>query len=152
MADASLVWKAEWLKIIRDMPAGAAFMENTNTKQDLIWIQDLERDGYISARFRMGYSKDSVGSFVNSHVPNAIYDVHILDKGRQLIMEFENPKPKVEPVVEVEHTLLSYWRLADWEERLGMVLFLGSVFTVGYLCASNQIVSRFIALIRDMKP
>ena len=85
--------RVEWLKVIRDMPPGSDFTEGTNSMQELIWIQDLERDRYITAKFRMGYSLGD-GVTDNSDVPNAIYDVHILEKGRQLILEFDAPPKK----------------------------------------------------------
>ena len=54
----------------------------TGTFKDMIWIQDLERDGYISAKFRMGLT----------NVPNMIWDVHVLDKGRHLIDDFDSQR------------------------------------------------------------
>jgi hypothetical protein len=150
MGDASLEWKSTCLKTIRDMPTTGSFEKSVTAKQDLIWIQDLERDGYITAKFRMGYFEDG-DKFADSTIPNLIWDVHILDKGRELIMDFENPKPKVEPVADVEHTLLSYWRLADLEERLGMIGLFSLVFLVGYLCAKESFISRLIDLIRSIK-
>jgi hypothetical protein len=91
MPDAPLDWKIACLKTIRDMPPGAGFMEGTTSKQDLIWIQDLERDGYISAMFRKGYVGEST-TYADFTIPNMIWDVHILDKGRRLIAFEEQPK------------------------------------------------------------
>lgn len=59
---------------------------------------------------------------------------------------------KIKQEREVEHTLWCYWCLADWGERIGMVAFLFTVFMVGYLSASNHLVSRIVSLIRDVKP
>lgn len=53
---------------------------------------------------------------------------------------------------ESEHTLLVYWRLANSSERLGMVGVFAVVFVVGYLCAKMEFVSRFIDLMRSIKP
>jgi hypothetical protein len=89
MADASLDWKIDCLKTIKDLPSGSAFQEGMTSKQDLIWIQDLERDGYISAKFRMGYSVPGE-KFADSTIPNMIWDVHVLDKGRELIEKYEH--------------------------------------------------------------
>lgn len=44
----------------------------------------MKRDGYISAEFRMGHQGDSPGT-VEWVVPNMIWDIHILDKGRQFL-------------------------------------------------------------------
>ena len=53
---------------------------------------------------------------------------------------------------ESDHTLWRYWCLADWGERFGIVSFLFAVFLVGYLSASNHLISRVITLIRDVMP
>jgi hypothetical protein len=58
------------------MSSGAGFQEGTTSKQDLIWIQDLEREGYITAKFRMGYRGEST-TWVDSTIPNMIWDVHL---------------------------------------------------------------------------
>lgn len=74
--------------------------------------------------------------------------------------QIETPK-KLENLKEVitskqereqEHTLWRYWCLADWGERFGIFFFLFGVFMVGYLSASNHLISRIISLIRDIKP
>jgi|GEM_PF-4076809 hypothetical protein len=59
---------------------------------------------------------------------------------------------KIKQEREAEHNLWTYWCLADWGERFGMISFLFGVLVVGYLCASNHIISRIIALFRDVKP
>jgi len=79
MAEASLDWKVECLRMIQTMPPTAAFDEDVTPQQSLIWIQDLERDGYITAKFRMGIG----------NVPNLIWDVHVFEKGKQMIADFE---------------------------------------------------------------
>ena len=89
MPDAPEDWKIACLKTIQDMPSGAGFEKGITPKQDLIWIQDLWRDGYISANFRRGYLEDGE-KFADSTIPNLIWDVHILDKGRQFIKECEH--------------------------------------------------------------
>jgi hypothetical protein len=53
---------------------------------------------------------------------------------------------------EDEHTLLAYWKLANWGERFGMMSFLSGIFIVGYLCSKSHLVSRVIDLFRDIKP
>ena len=53
---------------------------------------------------------------------------------------------------EAEHTLWSYWKLADWRERLGTVSFLLGVFLFGYLCSKMNVASRIVDLIRDVTP
>jgi len=73
------------------MPHGAGFQIGKTPKQDLVWILDLERDGYISAKFRMGYYEEG-DKFADSSIPNLIWDVHVVEKGRQLIAEFESKK------------------------------------------------------------
>jgi hypothetical protein len=91
MADAPIDWKVACLKTIETMPQGSFFEKGRTSKQDLIWIQDLERDGYIAAMFCMGYFEEG-DKFADSSIPNLIYRVHILDKGRDLIAGFEAPK------------------------------------------------------------
>jgi len=80
------------------MPHGSAFQKGTTSKEDLIRIQDLERDGFISAKFRMGYFEKG-DKFADSSIPNLIWDVHVLEKGRQLIADFESQK-----------TLKGFWK------------------------------------------
>jgi len=53
---------------------------------------------------------------------------------------------------ESEHTLQTYWRLADLGERFGMVSVFLAVLIVGYLCAKIHMVSQIIDLIRELKP
>jgi hypothetical protein len=91
MADAPPDWKVDCLKTIQTMPHGSCFERGKTSKQDLIWIRDLERDGYISAKFRMGYFEDG-DKFADSTIPNLVWDVHVLDAGRQFILDFESPK------------------------------------------------------------
>ena len=93
MADAPLDWKVACLRTIDTMPSTASFQTGTTPKQDLIWIQDLERDGYIEARFRMGYF-EAGDQYADSTIPNMIWDVDVLEKGRQLILDFEAPAKK----------------------------------------------------------
>ncbi len=75
-------------------------MEGTTPEQDLIWIQDLERDGYISAKFRIGVK----------NIPNMIWDIHILDKGRQLIDDYESQRT-VGGIWKRYHLLILGWIL-----------------------------------------
>ena len=83
MADASLDWKIGCLKTIQGMPSPeCSFGEGCNSDQELIWIQDLERDEYVTAHICIG----------PKGIPNWIYDVHILDKGRQLIEDYESQR------------------------------------------------------------
>jgi hypothetical protein len=82
MAEASLDWKIGCLRTIQTMPPAAAFEEGITPQETLIWVQDLERDGYITAKFRMGIE----------NVPNLIWNVHVLEKGKQLIADFESQR------------------------------------------------------------
>jgi uncharacterized protein YozE (UPF0346 family) len=59
---------------------------------------------------------------------------------------------KIKQERESEHTLQVYWRLADWSERFGMIGVFCIIFLVGYLCAKESFISRFIDLIRSIKP
>jgi hypothetical protein len=98
MADAPLDWKIDCLRTIQTMPYGSTFQKGTTAKQDLVWILDLERDELISAKFRMGYS-EAGDKFADSSIPNLIWDVHVLEKGRQLIAHFES-----------QRTLKGFWK------------------------------------------
>jgi len=93
MADAPPDWKVSCLKTIQTMPHGSCFERGKTSKQDLIWIQDLERDAYISAKFRMGYFEES-DKIADSTIPNLVWDVHVLDAGRQFVLDVEAP-PKM---------------------------------------------------------
>ena len=82
MAEASLVWKVECLRKIQKMPPTGAFQEGVTPQDALLWIQDLERDGFVTAKFRMGAG----------NVPNLFWDVHVSEKGKQLIADFESQR------------------------------------------------------------
>jgi hypothetical protein len=79
-------------------------------------------------------------------------DYYLAVKTERAQQEREEALAKVKQEREVEHTLWCYWCLADWRERVGMITFLFAVFLVGYLSASNHLVSRIISLIRDVMP
>jgi hypothetical protein len=79
-------------------------------------------------------------------------DYHSAIEADRIYQERETEKAKTMQERESEHSLWVYWRLADWGERFGMVSFLFAVFLIGYLSASNNFISRIIALIRDIKP
>jgi hypothetical protein len=98
MIDSPLGWKIECLRTMQTMPHGSTFQKGTTSKEDLIRIQDLERDGFILAKFRMGYFEEG-DKFADSSIPNLIWDVHVLEKGRQLIADYESQK-----------TLKGYWK------------------------------------------
>ena len=98
MVEALIDWKIACLRTIQTMPHGADFKIGTTPKQDLIWILDLERDGFISAKFRMGYYEEG-DKFADSSIPNMIWDVQVLEKGRQLIADFES-----------QRTLKGFWK------------------------------------------
>jgi uncharacterized protein (UPF0335 family) len=53
---------------------------------------------------------------------------------------------------EEEHNLQTYWRLANWGERFGMMSLAVLVFTAGVLCARIHFISSAIDLIRSVKP
>ena len=92
--------------------------------------------------------------------------VTITIKGRSLLEEMEQKesglialpkqveilKQQIKEKDETPHTLLNYWRLADWGERCGMLSIFSGVFLFGYLCSKMSLVSRVIDLIRDVTP
>jgi hypothetical protein len=77
--------------------------------------------------------------------PNAI-------AAEQVYQEREAEKAKRKQEREAEHNLWTYWCLADWGERFGMIGFLSLVFLVGFLCTKESFISRLIELIRSIKP
>jgi hypothetical protein len=91
MIDSSLDWKIECLRTIQTMPHGSSFEIGKTSRHDLIWILDLEREGYISAKFRMGYYEEG-DKFADSSIPNLIWNVHVVEKGSQLIADFESKR------------------------------------------------------------
>jgi hypothetical protein len=93
------------------MPPEGNFDEKINTTQELIWIQDLERDAYISAHICVG----------PKGTPNWIYDVHILDKGRQLIEDFDS-----------QRTFRGLWKRHHFAILVG-ILSIGSAVIIAIL-------------------
>jgi hypothetical protein len=118
MPDAPLEWKIAYLKEIQEKFPGVACIEGKTPRQDLIWVQDLESDGYISAKFRMGYRGESKDK-VEWAVPNMIWDIHVLEKGRQLIA-MESKENMAVAMNEVHGQSLphKYW----YERPFGIVL------------------------------
>jgi len=101
------------------MPHDSAFQKDTTPKQDLIWIQDLERDGFISAKFRMGYFEEG-DTFADSSIPNLIWDIHVLEKGRQLITDFESHR-----------TLKGFWK--KHYLKIGGLIFDARIFSLSLI-------------------
>jgi len=64
--------------------------------------------------------------------------------------EREAEKSKIKQEREADHNLWTYWCLADWGERFGMISFLFGVFCVG--CGAAQIpwLARLISEIRSL--
>ena len=127
-----------------------------SAKDDLLAL-----DALINERLITGMRKaDHLG------IPFEFLSVRITITGRefleqsereekdQLTLPMENMmlRQQIIEMGEIKHTLLDCWKSADLGERFGMVSFFGFVFMVGYLCAHERVISRFIDLIRSMKP
>lgn len=50
---------------------------------------------------------------------------------------------------ESSHTLITYWRLADWSERSGMLLFFGFLFFLGVGAAQFPYLKEVLNWIKD---
>jgi hypothetical protein len=135
------------------------FATPATSAPDLLEIEELLKENLIS-----GFVTPNGSGF-----PVFFNQIRITIKGRKYLEELELKEAgeialpaKIEKlnqqIKEMEqssimgHTLWNYWKLADWSGRFGMISFFGFILVVGYLCSKAEAVSRFIDLIRSIKP
>jgi hypothetical protein len=138
MAKATMEWRVEALRGCLTANRDSTFWVPKND-QERDWFIDMRQDGYIDGEWRTHYDgTTTVSGFTNLHVTPA---------GEKLVLDFDAPKIQVE---DIEHTLWSYWCLADWRERFGMVSFLFGIFCVGCGVAQIPAIAHLINLIRSL--
>lgn len=74
---------------------------------------------------------------------------------RQAITELQHgltPVVDEDARVKDEHTLISYWKKADWPERFGMLGVFGGIFVVGLLCGKVDFFRRLYDLVKEILP
>lgn len=115
------------------------------------WVEDLrkrsDKDVIAFRDLRNGGVKQQAGMTVWQEREDA-KNKKIRDE------EFQRQKDLLETQQkkEEEHTLLVYWKLANWQERFGMIAFFWGIFIFGFLCSKMNLASRVIDLIRDVIP
>jgi len=132
------------------------FKHPENSRKELLALKDLLSGFYIEGIPRL----DAIG------IPFQFLNVRITTDGRNYLEQLRQDESEfvslpqeneilrfqIREMVESKKSLTGYWMSAGWGERFGMFLVFAAVFTVGYLCARNQVISGFIDLFRSAKP
>lgn len=107
------------VRILRKMlnsPPGFSVSDDETPIEEIICIQGLEANGYISAQFRPGLHG----------IPNGVFNIQVLDKGRRLIADYER-----------ERTPKGIWKSAypkfwPWVFKIiaGIIVAVGSAYLI----------------------